>query len=368
MTDLNKLLCTDSKVESLVKINSMVDAFDEKAEKSTIVEIEAAINNKVDLDDMVEVNIPSPRALGEYVWSSIPLNDATLHLPDGTVLDGNGIYKAFVSEIADRYSKYPSLFIAEAEWQASVEQYGVCGKYVYDATANTVRLPKITGFVEGTLDVSALGDLVEAGLPNITGSAANVKETYVASGEHSGCLYYSSTSSYISDSASASGGAGLAFDASLSNAIYGNSDTVQPQAIKGYMYIVVATGTKTDIDVDIDNIVTDLNNKVDVSNMVEVPCIVETYQNGTSWYYVRSDGWCEQGGLATQASGNVTITLLKSYKDLNYTISHTAQSTVSNDYVKLGTSDITVSGFTAYWNGDSSSSKSIYWHTMGYIA
>lgn len=98
------------------------------------------------------------------------------------------------------------------------------------------------------------------------------------------------------------------------------------------------------------------------------PRIMETYQNGTSWYRVWSDGWCEQGGLATQASGDVTITLLKPYKDLNYIISHTAQAIASNDYVKIGSSNISVSGFTAYWNGDEKSSKSIYWHTMGYIA
>lgn len=208
------------------------------------------------------------RNLGEYVWSSIPLTDAALHLPDGTILDGNGIYKDFVNEIADIYSKYPSLFVSESDWQASVEQYGVCGKFVYDPTANTVRLPKVTGFVEGTLDANALGDLIEAGLPNITGafngdilSEANRN----ASGAFAtGSPWTMSTSSAGQDQSQN----GFTFDASRSNPIYGKSNTVQTQSILGYMYIVVATTTKTDIEIDIDNIATDLNNKVDVSNMV----------------------------------------------------------------------------------------------------
>jgi hypothetical protein len=61
-------------------------------------------------------------------------------------------------------------FCLESEWQQSVTNYGVCGKFVYEPSSNTVRLPKITGILEGTTDISALGDLVEAGLPNITGS------------------------------------------------------------------------------------------------------------------------------------------------------------------------------------------------------
>lgn len=45
--------------------------------------------------------------------------------------------------------------------------------------------------------------------------------------------------------------------------------------------------------------------------------ITETYQNGSSWYRVWSDGWCEQGG---EISGNETVTLLKSYTDNSYNI------------------------------------------------
>lgn len=160
-------------------------------------------------------------------------------------------------------------YTAEGAWQKSVTDYGVCGKFVYDSTNNTVRLPKITGIVEGTTDVTALGDLVEAGLPNITGTRVDYFGP-TSDSNFSGALYKTTqTTSGNAGSGSATRNI-IGFDASRSSSIYGNSNTVQPQAIKVLYYIVVATSTKTAIQVDIDEIATDLNGKADVdgSNMV----------------------------------------------------------------------------------------------------
>ena len=50
--------------------------------------------------------------------------------------------------------------------------------------------------------------------------------------------------------------------------------------------------------------------------------IIDTYVNGTSWYRVWSDGWCEQGFCPASASASTytTATLLKPFKDTNYSI------------------------------------------------
>lgn len=154
-------------------------------------------------------------------------------------------------------------FIDEAGWQGCVSTYGVCGKFVYDSVNNTVRLPKITGFIEGTTDVTALLDLTEAGLPNITGTL----HQYVGyGGTASGAFYNHST---LTNRAATGPGSAWSYyvdymDASRSSSIYGNSDTVQPQTIKVLYYIVIANSIKTDIQVDIDEIATDLNGKADV--------------------------------------------------------------------------------------------------------
>jgi len=206
------------------------------------------------------------RNIGEIVTSTVPLTDAGLHLLDGSLISGSGVYADFVTYIADLYDSgdYTDIFETEANWQTAVTTYGVCGKFVYDSVNNTVRLPKITGILEGTTDTTALLDLVEAGLPNITGEVGWITGRPSAWGVKSGAFGNSTVGSAMGGSGSASSANDIDFDASLSNSIYGNSNTVQPQTIKVLYYIVVATSTKTDIQVDIDQIATDLNSKADV--------------------------------------------------------------------------------------------------------
>ena len=203
------------------------------------------------------------RNIGQIIPSTIPLADAGLHLLDGSLIQGSGIYSAFVDYIAGLVTDYPNLFCTEANWQSSVSTYGVCGKFVYDSVNNTVRLPKITGIIEGTTDVTALGDLVEAGLPNITGSLYSYNWGG-SPADIGGAFKYESTFNVYRGTSFNNAGQNISFDASRSSSIYGNSSTVQPQTIKAFYYIVIATSTKTSIQVDIDDVATDLNGKVDV--------------------------------------------------------------------------------------------------------
>lgn len=222
-------------------------------------------NPLTDTDYWEEVSLGgNGNEVGDTVWRLLPSKDAGKHLLDGTLLNA-GSYSGFVNYIADLYADNPNAnyFTDEATWQATVAQYGACGKFVYDSTNNTLRLPKVTGIVEGTIDATALGDLIAAGLPNITGNAAvTTDDGALMTGAFSWTprtnnrVVYNPSGSYPWGT--------LTLDASQSSPVYGNSSTVQPQTIKGYYYIVVATSTKTDIQVDIDEIATDLNGKADV--------------------------------------------------------------------------------------------------------
>ena len=193
------------------------------------------------------------RNIGEIITSTIPLTDAGLHLLDGALISGSGSYSAFVTYISGLVTDYPGLFETEANWQQAVTDYGVCGKFVYDSVNDTVRLPKITGFTEGTIDPTKLGDLIEAGLPDHM---------------HTVSITYGTTDGTFAHVDSATNNSGTkvynSSYASTNNSIYGNSTTVQPQAIKVLYYIVIATSTKTNIEVDIDEVMTDLNGKADV--------------------------------------------------------------------------------------------------------
>ena len=263
-------------------------------------------------------NCSSSRNIGEIITSPLPLTDDGVHLLDGTLLF-YGVYKEFIDYIADLYAENPdaNYFTDEALWQQSVNTYGVCGKFVYDSVNNTVRLPKITGIIEGTVDVSALGDLVEAGLPNIEAwayfygqalSSAGGSFTRTVGNSSSDPMYASSDTYKRLD-----------FNASLSNPIYGNSSTVQPQTIKVLYYIVVATTSKTEIQSDIDEIATDLNGKADtdLTNVTDTGYIKmagasmpsNTYigltlgASGTS-YTAPANGWFSLDGTVSNSSNN----------------------------------------------------------------
>lgn len=255
--------------------------------------------------------IGESRNVGQIIQSTVPLTDAGLHLLDGALIQGSGIYSAFVTYIAGLVDTYPDLFTTETSWQTAVTTYGVCGKFVYDSTNNTVRLPKITGIIEGTTDATALGDLVEAGLPNVEGTVYGTD--FLEGPVVTGAFYNAGT---VSSEAPA-GGSGtsikLGFEASRSNSIYGNSSTVQPQTIKAFYYIVIATSTKTNIEVDVDEIVTDLNGKADtdltnVTNTAKVMMANASMPSNTktavtigaagATYTAPADGWYQCTGTA----------------------------------------------------------------------
>lgn len=227
-------------------------------------------NPLTDGTSWLKANLNSARNIGEIITSAIPLSDSGLHLLDGTLISGNGIYKDFVDYIASIYNSSLNYFCSEAEWQTSVSAYGSCGKFVYTAAAGanpaTVRLPKISDILEGTTDEGALGNLVEAGLPNITGSISfqPVSTTNTStSGVFSGSPHYQAGGFDSGPMYGNTGNITVNLDASRSSSAYGNSTTVQPQTIKVLCYIVVANSTKTDVEVDIDEIATDLNGKAD---------------------------------------------------------------------------------------------------------
>lgn len=194
--------------------------------------------------------------IGQTIFSLLPIDNAGLHLLDGTKLLGDGAYGDFVEYVAKLYEKSLNCFCTEAEWQQSVTNYGVCGKFVYDSIENSVRLPKVTGFVEGTIDPYALGNLVEAGLPNITGKfeAKGFNSDFGTINYGSGAFDVKVAGGY--DETANAGSTNIVntdvaeFDASKSNDIYGNANTVQPQSIKGYYYMVIATSNVDEVGIN----------------------------------------------------------------------------------------------------------------------
>lgn len=92
--------------------------------------------------------------------------------------------------------------------------------------------------------------------------------------------------------------------------------------------------------------------------------IEDTFVDGTSWYRVYSDGWCEQGGVRESTPSSTNINLLKNYKDTNYGVSLTSNSTSDSSTVAFTARLKTVSSFQI---GTSTTATGCYWEAKGYI-
>lgn len=170
--------------------------------------------------------------IGSIFSSAIPQTDARFHLLDGTTISTTGVYADFVTLLKNLVTSGYSISCTQTEFDTDVANTGNCGKFVIDETAGTVRLPKITKFIQGLDNITNIGKSLEAGLPNITGNYNNTIQSEF-----------------------------FTVDGALnSNPIYGKSDTVQPPSTQYPYYIVLATGYKSSESVDIDNIMNEITN------------------------------------------------------------------------------------------------------------
>jgi hypothetical protein len=134
--------------------------------------------------------------------------------------------------------------------------FSQCGKFVIDDNAGTIRLPKVVN-IQGLTDLSKLGEIVEAGLPNIAGTFTTLELGYHGHEATSGALYSFSGNTGGVPHGGGGTSAGLGIDASRSSSIYGNSNTVQQEQIQYPYFIQVATGAETEDNIT--NII-ELNN------------------------------------------------------------------------------------------------------------
>ena len=342
------------------------------------------------------------RNIGQIIQSAIPLTDAGLHLLDGALINGSGSYSAFVTYIAGLVSDYPGLFETEANWQTSVTNYGVCGKFVYDSVNNTVRLPKLSStgryliksYSSGTSWYRIYSDgWCEQGnfFTGVTGTqtitlakpfldtnySLSLTESYTGTlGDRRAINNANKTTSSFQIFTGSASAVGFYWDAK------GYVDISTYKTSPLYQYIVIANSTKTEIEVDIDEIATDLNGKADVdlsnvSTTSGLRRLIEVYNNGTSWYkvfneYNPSTGaligkWCEQGGMTAYQSGvNVEIvTFLKPYRSVPY-ISTTSVSTGGFSDSVVSIYNLTTTGFEKRYVRNVGLGWS--WNARGYIS
>ena len=183
---------------------------------------------------------------------------------NGQIVDINTNTQAFLNRLKEITTLHPSLLCTEEEWQTAktMSAFGQVGKFVFNyngADIVSVRLPRLVN-VQGLFDLQNLGMTVSAGLPNINAQYNAASSSYGGAANHSisnpqGAIYEGSTlisgatsrTNYNSSDAVDSYPA--IFDASRLNSVYGNSETVQPEAIQYPYFIQIATGSETEANI-----------------------------------------------------------------------------------------------------------------------
>lgn len=218
-------------------------------------------------DDTMYISLP----VGTIFSSAIPQTDSRVHLLDGSTILQTGVYETFANLIKALVAGGHNIaYDTNDKFEADVSTYGQCGKFVIDDTNGTIRLPLITKFIEGLSDVSKIGTLKSAGLPNITGQIGGMGNRFFIN-ENSGAFSNNTNKANnanmigkIGDDYPMQTYYGANFDANsgaTTKGIYGNSTTVQPESVSYPYYIVLANGYKSTDVVNFDNIISELNNK-----------------------------------------------------------------------------------------------------------
>ena len=231
------------------------------------------------------------RNIGELVFSSLPLNDANLHLADGTYI-ARGAYSDFYDYVLSLYNLGNQAVVSYSSWADSkAANGGPIGRYGVDTTNQRIYLPDFSStFVEGTNTAAELGSFIAAGVPNIEGTIETTRARWVmpptSAGTYTGAFVGRADSGdTVYSGAYQEGGwaRGFEFDASQSNPIYGNSTTVQPQAIKQYVYIVVANTYRAPMTIAIDEVMTDIagiqSDITDIQgNVTDLSALIDTFK------------------------------------------------------------------------------------------
>ena len=147
----------------------------------------------------------------------------------------------------DNKSVYDELF----------ENTGSANFFVLDETSENFYLPKTNNLLQPNVNVGELGRYNEAGLPNITGNivGANI------SGD--GVLFVpNNDDGYRYSPNGSQNHTGVNFNASRSNSIYGNSDTVQPQSTNVFIYYKVGNTLQESATIDMEAQILELQNKL----------------------------------------------------------------------------------------------------------
>ena len=142
------------------------------------------------------------------------------------------------------------------------EKTGIADFYILDSVNEYVYLPRNKWFAQYTLETDLLNNFNAPGLPNLDGNST----IYMLGDEPlSGCFTHGhSNSGWSLGQRTSSADTYLNLDASVSNSLYGKSDTVQISSSNKLLYYKVGNVVNNDSSIDVSQMITDLQTKLNL--------------------------------------------------------------------------------------------------------
>lgn len=336
-----------------------------------------------DLNDFAEHTLG--KVIGEVYPSysaSAADNPGALPLFTGEVIaSANTLYPDFYNWLA----AHPELQISEADYETAISTYGECPKYVLNTSAHTIRLAKLTSYIKmaNTTDgitqaadsiplvdhIHVFGNNIGNNSGNFVASNQSVTAPNPDITEGSGYRSWNGSGgggSYGGDTDTSTGNmiTSIGIEAPAKNAT--EQGSLQPAHTTLFPWVIAYNTVVPASTAQAAEFQQVLSEKVDKADLEEVHCVIETYRNGSSWYRVYSDGWCEQGQTEITTKGiPVTVVFLKAFssipfcKKMRYGAASVTDNAAYSDFVTL-----TRTGFTS--NQDANSGN-FGWYACGYI-
>ena len=331
---------------------------------------------------VLSVNNITPDDSGNVKVGALPLG----HLfawpfqtpPDGAIQCNGATYNRALYKDFFAYATSKGWVKTEDEWQSiATSNDGFCPYYSQGNGSTTFRTPKFAPFMQIAIASGNVGKYHQAALPNTTG----YWNTEVLENATGGAFSLEETSDlYAYGHTVGNPSPKLKIDASRSSPVYDRSSTVQLESHE-WMICVVVAGQATNLgSVDVSNVMSAVAQvQADVSAIPKPNAYVtKTWHSETSWYRVGSDGFIEQGGVATVGNSNYApVTFPHPFSNTYYSISGYTDEDRPNAsaiVVKVSSNPFrtnTSCGLTVTWSGSGSSDYmpkgyKVYWAAVGY--
>ena len=174
--------------------------------------------------------VPGNKPIGEiFFYAGTDIPSGALRLDGQSIVGVSAAFPDFKAWVVEH-----AVLCTLDEYETELATYeGQCGKFGWDASSDTLRLPTVTGFIGAAASTDEIGKVELAGLPNIVGTFAGL-DGYGPSGPFS---IKESNVHFATDAVGTR--TYYDFNASLVSPIFGRSSSVTPANVRYPFFIQV---------------------------------------------------------------------------------------------------------------------------------